>query len=78
MLNTQTVMATPNPGAGQLTAATGVSVLLGYGASLLAAKFGIPPEVTMAGLTGLATLATSAWHHFFGPKVPVTVPSPNP
>jgi hypothetical protein len=76
MLTTQTVISTPNPGAGAVSAATGVSAILGYGASLVATKWGVPPEVTISVLTGAATLLTSLWHHLFGPKTAVTVPAP--
>lgn len=74
MIEQQTVIATPNPGVGALSGATGISVLVGYGASLLGAHLGLPPEVTMAILTGVTTILTSLWHRFFGPAVPVVVP----
>jgi len=69
---TDTVTATPNPGPIAVTGATGISVVLGYVAMLLGAKYKIPAEVVGAGLTGLASVATSIWHRFFGPAVKVT------
>lgn len=75
MLDTTTVTATPNPSGLAVTAAGGVSAVLGYGASIVAAKYGVPPEVTVAILTTLATFATSLWHRFFGPKVQVVKPA---
>jgi len=71
MNNDTTVIATPNPGPGALTGATGLSVLLGYGVSLLATRWHMPTEVLGAGLAGLSTIGTSLWHRFFGPAVPV-------
>lgn len=76
MLSTHTVIATPNPGALAVTSAGGTAALVGYGASLIAAKYGVPPQVTMALLTGAATVFTSLWHRFFGPPVAVQVPNP--
>lgn len=74
MIPTETVIATPNPGPVALGGATGISVLLGWGVSVLAAKWHVPVEVLGAGLTGLATVGTSLWHRFFGPAVPIQKP----
>lgn len=71
---TDTTIATPNPGPIALTSASGLSVLLGWGAATLAARYKVPPEVIGAGLSGLATVGTSLWHRFFGPAVPVQKP----
>lgn len=65
------VIATPNPTIAQTSAASGISLLLGYGASLLAAKYKVPIEIIGAGLTTLATIGTTIWHRFFGPAIPV-------
>lgn len=71
---TETVIATPNPSPSVLAGATGISVLVGYGLSILATKWHIPVEVLGAGLTGITTIGTSIWHRFFGPGVPVQKP----
>jgi hypothetical protein len=74
MNDTQTVIATPNPGPAALTGATGLSVLLGWGISLLGAKYAVPVEVLGAAVAGLTTIGTSLWHRFFGPAIPVQKP----
>lgn len=74
MIPTETVIATPNPTGLQVTAATGVTAVVTYGAGVLAASYGVPPAVTVAVLSALATVLTSVWHRFFGPGVPVTKP----
>lgn len=74
MLPTQTVIATPNPGPLAVTSAGGLGAVLGWGAMVLGAKWGVPPEVVGAGLTTLATVAGSVWSRFFGPGVPVPKP----
>jgi hypothetical protein len=66
-----TVIATPNPTIAQTGGAASISLLLGYGASLLAAKYKVPIEIIGAGLTTLATIGTTIWHRFFGPAIPV-------
>jgi hypothetical protein len=67
-------IATPNPNATQLTSASGISVLIGWAASVLAARYKIPIEVLGAGIAGITTIATSVWHRFFGPGVHVQKP----
>jgi hypothetical protein len=74
MIDTTTTMATPNPSAMAVTGAGGVAALLGWGATLLGAKLGLPPEVAGAVLATVISTGTSIWHHFFGPAVAVTVP----
>lgn len=66
-----TTVMTPNPSTAQTAGASGISILLGWGAMVLGAKWKIPPEVIGAGLTGVATVATTIWHRFFGPSVSV-------
>jgi hypothetical protein len=74
MLDTQTVIATPNPGPIAVTTAGGTAAVIAWGAGVLGAKWGVPPQVMYAAIGTLTTVATSLWHRFFGPKVPVTVP----
>lgn len=73
MLDTKTVVATPNPGPIAVTSVSGLGAVLGWGAMVLGAKWGVPPEVIGAGLTAIATGLGSIWSRFFGPGVPVTV-----
>lgn len=68
-------IATPNPGPAALTGASGVSILLGWAAGLVAHKLTMPIEVAGAILGGAFTLGTSIWHRFFGPAIPVTTTS---
>jgi hypothetical protein len=70
MINT-TDYATPNPSGGAVASAGGLATLIGWGASILAAKYGIPVPVVGAVLGGVATVGTSIWHRFFGPAVPL-------
>lgn len=71
MLNQETVTATPNPGPAAVTSATGLMAAVGWGATVLGAKYGIPPEVVGGILTGAATLLGAVWSRFFGPGVQV-------
>lgn len=72
----QTVQATPNPGAVAVTGAGGLAGLVAWGAGVLGAKWGVPPDVIYAAIGVITTVGTSLWHRLFGPKVPVQVPTP--
>lgn len=70
-----TVLATPNPGPAAVTGAAGIAAVLGWGATVLGAKWGMPPEV-VGSIIGVAfTGLTTLWHRFFGPAVSVQKPS---
>jgi hypothetical protein len=63
------VAPTYNPTAAAVGAGTAGAVLVGYGATVLAQKYGIPTEVVSAALTGLTTILVSLWHRLM-PRAP--------